>query len=940
MFGITTYYRREPDSSLSIKLEGNIDGVPLFDQVAVLREVDLHCKWAPFCSSSLTIAHLAKLDTVGWFVVGLPQFGLMRDACYRVLGTDSIQEDGSILLVGTGIDDRQSSPTSLQSPPKSDGAGGGTNETESSRSSERSSSTTRRGSTTHQHQTEFEYLGKDPILKELELPDVPTRMGSGRMTIRKFQAIIHVESPTLAKTKIIANIDPNLPLIPQSLLDFLMKKLCGVLLTKLQHAAKKVSKDPIYNPHACKMREEEPFYKHWLMPKFQAVCDLRGWQMPPVAAFELSEQQLDLADEAIANAAKKRNKGIKLYHSLSNDNLDDILENPDHPTNNNNHPSLHSAPANVGASAPTSGSGPRIRAMTDDSDTVSELSRNSSTTFWKNNPIATYMREVEEKTELRRARKIEKSRKKAAARLKPKELDQVSDSRLKELQAARQRRSVGVQQQKHEKQKNPFGDHDHKSRPRSQPSSSSLIYPTNATKSQRAVIQQEIYKRDWATFWTSHNLPTRIIVISFLFCFLFGSLYMDPLFDSYIITQQETFGDGVSDQGKGGGRVIPKLIFLRDVITIVYLCISACAHFVLCYVALMYAFSSLQIGSIAGREARRYYSENIHLVVGLSSGSMVVVGILRATVLTLCRWVIWKSLKGFDKIKDLLVVDFNDLYGFLGLAMPDSFESTIETISVCGGKISAVIGSISASVLNVLAVFLSWVSAAVFKSNFIGQSFLALSSAFVTPVHFALNTWNRFVDSSISFYEGGHDDESGSIDVPSWREDVYMTTRALLSYSAFFLLVVLVLFNMQAKSSRSPSSSSIAVEPKSKNESLEVDTRSCEEEKNPPIPVLSTPRRSGSGALSELTNNTNTARSDVFVSAMTSPPLKTRQRSLTKSLSPVFDTIQEGPEEGNGGTRSPISVGTPSSSSKKKKKKMGFLKISPAKTPRTLASSK
>ena len=44
LFGITTYYRREPiDNSLSIKIEGELNdsNVPLFEQIVVLRECDL-----------------------------------------------------------------------------------------------------------------------------------------------------------------------------------------------------------------------------------------------------------------------------------------------------------------------------------------------------------------------------------------------------------------------------------------------------------------------------------------------------------------------------------------------------------------------------------------------------------------------------------------------------------------------------------------------------------------------------------------------------------------------------------------------------------------------------------------------------------------------------------------------------------------------------------
>ena len=48
LFGISTSYRREPDGTLSIKLEGELSGVLLFEQPSVLRETDLFHLWAPF----------------------------------------------------------------------------------------------------------------------------------------------------------------------------------------------------------------------------------------------------------------------------------------------------------------------------------------------------------------------------------------------------------------------------------------------------------------------------------------------------------------------------------------------------------------------------------------------------------------------------------------------------------------------------------------------------------------------------------------------------------------------------------------------------------------------------------------------------------------------------------------------------------------------------
>jgi hypothetical protein len=213
LFGITTYYRREADGSLSIKMEGELHGVPLFEQVAVLKEVDLHSRWAPFCSSSMTIKDLDKLDTLGWFCLGIPQFGLARDNVFRAIGCDNLSDDGSILLVGQGVHDRPD---------------------------------------TVPYAEPYFCEGLDGI----DIPDPPASMGSGRLTLKVFSAIIEVLSPYSVRTKLIANVNPNLAIIPQALMDLIMRKLCGVLLNRLQHAAKKVQKHPDRNPHARRMRQD------------------------------------------------------------------------------------------------------------------------------------------------------------------------------------------------------------------------------------------------------------------------------------------------------------------------------------------------------------------------------------------------------------------------------------------------------------------------------------------------------------------------------------------------------------------------------------------------------------------------------------------------------------------------------------------------------------
>ena len=149
-FGITTYYRREvSDQSLSIKLEGTVEGAALFEQICVLKEVDLHYLWSPFCTSSLTIANLDKLDIVGWFLIGLPNFGLARDGCYRVIGCDNIEEDGSIILTGRGLYDHPPYISTTTTTSNSNGT--------SSPSSE-------------SNHTIDTFLSSDPILDKLDIP--------------------------------------------------------------------------------------------------------------------------------------------------------------------------------------------------------------------------------------------------------------------------------------------------------------------------------------------------------------------------------------------------------------------------------------------------------------------------------------------------------------------------------------------------------------------------------------------------------------------------------------------------------------------------------------------------------------------------------------------------------------------------------------------------
>ncbi|EJK43974.1 hypothetical protein THAOC_37531, partial [Thalassiosira oceanica] len=316
LFGVSTHYRRESDGSLSIRIAGDLVGVPLFEQLAILREVDLYHAWAPFCVSSRKLAQLGRLDVAAWYDVGVPIFGLSRDACYRAVGCDGMAEDGSVMIVAVGLNDTDEhgvvSSASLgkqtrkrgPSPPAAasdDDDAEGLEATEGSLLSS---------------------LARDEILSTLEMPPVPSGAGRGRMTIRNFSAKVDVLGPTSARTIMVVNVDPNLQLIPQALIDFSMKKMCGILLSRLQASARRVLKDPVGNAHARRMREDVTFYRDWLLPKFRAYCEAKGWNMPPVGAFEVSDEELRATgmgwiDDGQSSTADASFIGARTPHSRS-----------------------------------------------------------------------------------------------------------------------------------------------------------------------------------------------------------------------------------------------------------------------------------------------------------------------------------------------------------------------------------------------------------------------------------------------------------------------------------------------------------------------------------------------------------------------------------------------------------------------------------------------
>jgi hypothetical protein len=246
MFGMTTYYRLV-EGKLYCKVQGEFQNCVIFDQMAVIREGDLYNTWAPFVSKSSLLKRFSDTEMAAHFTLSMPV--LVRSVVLRVLsftrfssinprpltGRDAVvmgycvdmSENDQILLMADSVD----------------------------------------------------------AIPGVELPPKPSSwLPTDRMDVQKFRCLIDITGPTSGRVILSAILDPKTNL-PAALINFATQKLVGVLVYLLQEAARKVSANPVKNPHAQKIREEA-FYREWLLPRTQWYCRKKGWQHSKIAALD------------------------------------------------------------------------------------------------------------------------------------------------------------------------------------------------------------------------------------------------------------------------------------------------------------------------------------------------------------------------------------------------------------------------------------------------------------------------------------------------------------------------------------------------------------------------------------------------------------------------------------------------------------------------------
>ncbi len=235
-FGISTYYKVSSDRGiLTVKLEGIMEDLPLFEQVSVLYETDLYKSWVPFCDESIKIYTIGHAELLAYLNISLPMV-IARDTVIHAYACDLLEEEGKLILIGKSV---------------------------------------------HEKMDEFkEKYNKFADNTFKETPLKPITWFHNRLNVLDFKAIMEPITPTSVKTTIIATMEPNL-VLPQFLINFIIKNIAGLFLYFFTNQVKKiVNINPAGPPcqYKDKVQKNPAFYCDWIVPKLKHFMEIKGWE--------------------------------------------------------------------------------------------------------------------------------------------------------------------------------------------------------------------------------------------------------------------------------------------------------------------------------------------------------------------------------------------------------------------------------------------------------------------------------------------------------------------------------------------------------------------------------------------------------------------------------------------------------------------------------------
>lgn len=220
--GISCHYFVEEDGIVTVRMQGSMKELPLFEQAAVIHEVDCFKSWIPLMTDSIRVHKLGHAELIAYLSVWFPPLG--RDTVIHAYASDCLLENDTILILGKSI---ESWP---------------------------------------------------------EAPLKACGWFHDRMDIQRFTAIIHVNSPSSAATTIVCKVDPR-TILPHAVVNLVVRNLAGLMLWFFQKKVQEVVISP-EGDVARRIRSNPSFYKQWLLPKLLSYCQFRGWEAVHPRYFE------------------------------------------------------------------------------------------------------------------------------------------------------------------------------------------------------------------------------------------------------------------------------------------------------------------------------------------------------------------------------------------------------------------------------------------------------------------------------------------------------------------------------------------------------------------------------------------------------------------------------------------------------------------------------
>ena len=248
LFGVITKYKKLDNGLISVLIQGKQEDLPIFEQMTVLHEIDLYKEFIPLCNKSLLIDYLSPSELIAYLNVSAKL--VSRDVGIYAYGADCLQEASCVVLVGTNATN-------------DDDDDDNDNDNDSNNSNSDNTNTN---------------SNSNNKTKKKKIPFKKAGWGHQTIDVKEFNAVIEVISPTCAKTSIICTVDLKV-MLPNFIINFVIRNLAGVLLYVIQNQANHMTKN-LNCKHSKRIRENKDFYLNWLLPKLHNLCEIKGWEKP------------------------------------------------------------------------------------------------------------------------------------------------------------------------------------------------------------------------------------------------------------------------------------------------------------------------------------------------------------------------------------------------------------------------------------------------------------------------------------------------------------------------------------------------------------------------------------------------------------------------------------------------------------------------------------